>query len=91
MKDKARAFYRWFKEHPRLGSFITAIPIIVGILYLGEVIAAFLSGRSLVLSPWAEGRLDNAEGWIGLLIAGVAITALSVLVKYLFLRYFSKP
>ena len=86
-----RTVVRWFREHPRLGSVILAILVFLGIRYLGEVITAFLSGRSPDFSPWRGGVLDTAEGWLGLLIAGLVVVVFYVLVKYLFRRYVGKP
>ena len=92
MKDKANAVDQWFRKHPRLGLVISAIPVFLGMRYLGEVIAAFLGGRSPdFAATWSGDSLDTAEGWLGMIIAGLVIIVFYVLVKYLFRRYVGKP
>ncbi len=91
MKDKANAIDQWFREHPRLGSVISAILFFLGIRYLAEVITAFLSGRPPEFLPWRWGWLGTKEGWLGFLIAVLVIVVFSLLVKYLFRRYVGKP
>ena len=90
MKDKANAVDQWFRKHRLAWFVILVIPIILGVRYLGEVIAAFLSGGSHDFSPW-RGSPDTAEGWLGLLIATLVVVVFYVLVKYLFRRYVGKP
>ena len=92
MKDNAKAVARWFREHRVLGSVITAIAIFLGVRYFGEVIAAFLSGRSLdFAATWSGESLDSTTTWVGMIIAGLVIVAFYGLVKYLFRRYFREP
>ena len=59
MKDVANAVDQWFKENPRLGSVVTAIPTALGILYIGEFVAALLGDRSPNWSPWQGGLLET--------------------------------
>ena len=92
MKDKANAVDQWFRKHPLLGLVISAIPVILGVRYLGEVIAAFLSGRSPdFAATWSGESLDTAEGWLGLVIATLVAVVFVVLGRYLFRRYVGKP
>ena len=91
MKDIAHAIDRWYKENPRLGSVVSAIPTALAIMYLGEVIAALLGGRSPNYSPWQGGLLDSEEGWIGLIVASVVIVIIYILVRRQFRRYVGKP
>ena len=87
MKDVANAVDQWFKENPRLGSVVTAIPTALGILYIGEFVAALLGDRSPNWSPWQGGLLETQEGWIGLAVGAVIIIVVHVQVRRLFRRY----
>ena len=92
MKDTVNAVVQWFTEHPRLGAVITAIPILLGIRYLGEVIAAFVSGRPLDFgATWSGESLESGVTWAAMIIAGFVIVGFFWLVRYLFRRYIGKP
>ena len=92
MKGKANAVAQWFREHPRLGVVIRTIPLLLGMRYLGEVIAAFVSGRPLDFgAAWSGESLDSGVTWAAMIIAGLVIVVFFLLVRYLFRRYIGKP
>ena len=92
MKDQANAVAQWFRERPRRSLVISAISFFVGMRYGGEVIAAFVSGRSVnFAATWSGESLDSGVTWAAMIIAGLVIVVFFWLVKYLFRRYVGKP
>ena len=92
MKDKVNAVAQWFVERPRRSLVIMAVLFGVGTRYLGEAIAAFVSGRPLDFEAARSGEsLETGVTWASMIIAGLVIIGIGALVRHLFLRYVREP